>query len=307
MIMGDTKLAVARTQTFQTYAQLLSAVRQSLATGRERALQSVDREKVRTSWEVGQLILKHVLANQKRADYGTQVIKKLSKDLGISETELGYMIQFARAYPIARPVGQLPWAHYETLLSINNPEKRDTVARRAGRENWSRRRLQAEVRRIKDKPPAEIERLEPLKGVPGTYAVTTWQGKPAYDLGFSIYKIIPGNPKTTWPNSAHLYTYHGTVLEVIDGDTLWVAIDLGFDIGITQKLRLRGIDAPEVNSSTGQEAKKFLEICFRKSNAIVLTTSKSDKYDRYLADIYLGDTYINQRLLDEGLATTAID
>ncbi len=305
--MADTKQDVLRPQTFQTYAQLLSAVRQALASGRERALAAVDREKVRTSWEVGKLIVDHILLNKERADYGAQVITKLSKDLGISHTELKYMVEFARAYPIGRPAGQLSWAHYETLLSINNPEKRDELATEAKKENWTRQRLRTEVRRIKEKPPAPIARLEPLKGVPGTYAVTTWQGKPAYDLGFSIYKIIPGNSKTTKSNPAHLYAYHGTVLEVIDGDTLWVAIDLGFDIGITQKLRLRGIDAPEVDSTTGQEAKKFLEGCFRKSKSILLTTSKSDKYDRYLADIYQGDTYLNQLLLDEGLAITAID
>jgi len=301
--MAILKQEVSRPQTPQTYTQLLSAVRQSLAAGRERALQAVDREKVRTAWEVGKLIVDHILLKKERADYGKSVISRLAGDLEISRTELKYMVEFARAYPIGRPVGQLPWAHYETLLSINDPEKRDTVARQAGKEKWTRRQLQAEVRRIKEKPPAPIERLEPMKGVPGTYAVTTWQGKPAYDLGFSTYKIIPGNSKMTKPNPAHLYTYHGTVLEVIDGDTLWVAVDLGFGIGTTQKLRLRGIDAPEVDSTTGQEAKKFLEARFRKSNSILLTTSKSDKYDRYLADIYQGDTYLNQLLLDEGLAS----
>jgi len=296
----------------QTYAQLLTAVRQSFAAGRGRALEAVDREKVRTAWEVGQLILKHVLANQKRADYGAYVIKKLSKDLGISETELGYMVEFARAYPIARPAGQLPWSHYQALLSINDPEKRDTLAKEAKKGNWPRTRLRAEVRKVKGKQFVPPGCLTPLKGVPGIYAVTTWQGKPAYDLGFSIYKIIAGNPETTPPDPAcladsvrraHLFTYHGTVLEVVDGDTLWVAVDLGFDTGITQKLRLRGIDAPEVDSTTGQEAKKFLEARFRKSNAILLTTSKSDKYDRYLADIYQGNTYLNQLLLNEGLAS----
>ena len=95
------------------------------------------------------------------------MIKRLSKDLGISETELGYMLEFARAYPIVRPAAQLSWSHYQALLSINNPEKRDTVARQAKKEKWTRQRLRTEVRQIKGKSPAKMERLMPLKGVPG--------------------------------------------------------------------------------------------------------------------------------------------
>jgi len=57
------------------------------------------------------------------------MIKKLSKDLKISRAELNYMGEFTRAYPIGRPAGELPWAHYETLLSVNNPGKHDALYR----------------------------------------------------------------------------------------------------------------------------------------------------------------------------------
>ena len=41
---------------------------------------------------------------------------------------------------------------------------------------------------------------------------------------------------------------------IIDGDTLLVRIDQGFDTWRTERLRLRGIDAPELYSTAGQHA-----------------------------------------------------
>jgi endonuclease YncB( thermonuclease family) len=103
--------------------------------------------------------------------------------------------------------------------------------------------------------------------------------------------------------TADLYTYKAYVTQVIDGDTFDAVIDLGFKIMTLQKLRLRGLDAPEIVSSEGKEAKAFLEKHFAKTrNEILIRTVKSDKYDRYLADVWTGETYLNQALLDEGLA-----
>ncbi len=123
--------------------------------------------------------------------------------------------------------------------------------------------------------------------------------------------------------------------EVIDGDTLKAAIDLGLGVWTVQKLRLRGLDAPEIESAEGREAKAFLEKQVTRgckklqdvakgsekskttqpletsgnllqpleiSCPVLIRTSKSDKYDRYLADLFVNGEYINQTLIDEGLA-----
>ena len=106
---------------------------------------------------------------------------------------------------------------------------------------------------------------------------------------------------------------------MLDGDTLEAVVDLGFGITTTQTLRFRGIDSPEILTHDGMEAKKFVEQKLRipedggrkadgKGSApIVLKTSRSDKYDRYLADIFITDKngeeqYLNNRLLAEGHA-----
>jgi len=84
-----------------------------------------------------------------------------------------------------------------------------------------------------------------------------------------------------------LYTYKATVERVIDGDTLECTIDLGLYTKTRQKLRLRAIDAPELRTTRGQAAKAFVDEKLSGASEIVVKTYKSDKYDRYLADIFV--------------------
>lgn len=104
---------------------------------------------------------------------------------------------------------------------------------------------------------------------------------------------------------------------MVDADTLYVDIDQGFGKGEFQYLRLRGIDAPE-----GKKTKAFVERTLAKVPYIILTSSRSDKWDRYLADVWCSvqgqgsssqgpgprppdpgsDIYLNQELLDRGHA-----
>lgn len=103
-----------------------------------------------------------------------------------------------------------------------------------------------------------------------------------------------------------LYTYKAFVERVVDADTLIVKIDLGFENRVRQYLRLRGINAPELSTEAGKKAKAFVERELSKVPHVILTSSRSDKYDRYLADVFYGEgkdeRYLNQVLLDEGLA-----
>jgi len=104
---------------------------------------------------------------------------------------------------------------------------------------------------------------------------------------------------------AALFTYRAWVQRVLDGDTIEAVVDLGFGITTTQTLRLRGIDAPEIATRDGMEAKKTLEKMFASSPLVLIKTVKSDKYDRYLVDVFIGDEYINNLLLKKGLAVRA--
>lgn len=99
-----------------------------------------------------------------------------------------------------------------------------------------------------------------------------------------------------------LFTYRVHVLQIIDGDTFTAAVQLGFGFTTVQTLRLRAIDAPEIESAAGREAKEFLEKILPRGSDILIRTRRSDKYDRYLADVFVNGEYVNQKLVEEGFA-----
>jgi endonuclease YncB( thermonuclease family) len=113
--------------------------------------------------------------------------------------------------------------------------------------------------------------------------------------------------RTTERTQKDLYTYNALVERVVDGDTLKVHVDLGFGQWTRQTLRLRGLDCPEVGTRDGDAAKAFVQSYLKEASQIVIRSSKSDKYDRYLADIFIPqdkgeDIYLNDLLLEKGQA-----
>ena len=86
---------------------------------------------------------------------------------------------------------------------------------------------------------------------------------------------------------ARIYAYRATVARIIDGDTLWSTVDLGFGHWADIKLRLRGIDAEEIETAAGRRARDYLLNALSNSGDFVVTTTKVDLYDRYLADIFV--------------------
>ncbi len=308
----------------QTYDELLDAIRKVQSASRKRVEQAINQEKIREAWETGKLIDAHVLQFKERADYGHEVLKRLARDLGTSDTELGFCLQFVRAYPIYPHAGKLTWSDYRDLLSLNDPEDRSEVEALAVRGNWNRDELREEIRKRQSRVTAEPSRLEVLQpGKINTYRVVKaaagpYTGRLGLDLGFSNYFQPDGisqfkeNDIVTFENGrlkkieaeeAMLFTYNAYVTEVIDADTFHALVDLGFKIVTEQKLRLRGLDAPPVESADGREAKAFLQKQLPASGTpVLIRTTKSDKYDRYLADVWVGPKWLNQELVESGYA-----
>jgi len=92
-----------------------------------------------------------------------------------------------------------------------------------------------------------------------------------------------------------MYEYRGTVTRVVDGDTYDLSVDLGFHVSVNIRVRLLGIDTPEIyhprneaEHKHGRQAK-----CFAEGKVLglpVTIKTKKDrrgKYGRWLADIYL--------------------
>jgi len=187
--------------------------------------------------------------------------------------------------------------------------------------------------------PADNKPLTPLRGELYTYKLVERPNlSPGIassllvDLGFGIFhepesrlssgfgkdQIVESKLKDdaykfskTDRTAKDLFTYAAYVEKVIDGDTIKVRMDLGFHVWVRHTLRLRGLDCPEVSTPAGGEARTFVRSLLKESKMIIVRSSVSDKYDRYLADIFIPqgaepnfetDVYLNNLLLETGRA-----
>ena len=101
-----------------------------------------------------------------------------------------------------------------------------------------------------------------------------------------------------------MYEYQGTILRVVDGDTVDAEVDLGFDVRFTMRLRLFGINAPEMKTPAGPLAKEHLDELLGDEVITVRTKKdKQEKYGRYLATLILADgTNVNLEMIADGHA-----
>ena len=100
-----------------------------------------------------------------------------------------------------------------------------------------------------------------------------------------------------------MYSYKALVQNVVDGDTVDISIDLGFDIWHNIRVRLTGIDTPEKWYDYGKVVKKYV-MKKLENQEVTIATEKADKYGRYLVDVYLKDETesFNMHLVKVGMA-----
>jgi len=111
-----------------------------------------------------------------------------------------------------------------------------------------------------------------------------------------------------------MYEYNiKKVTKVVDGDTIDVDIDLGFNISYAQRVRLAGIDTPESRTkdlrekALGLEVKDKIKKAIDSAKTVVIKTELPDsteKYGRILGWVYLDGAAksLNEQLIDEGYA-----
>ncbi len=90
-----------------------------------------------------------------------------------------------------------------------------------------------------------------------------------------------------------MYEYKAEVIRVIDGDTIFLNVNLGFNMSYKTKMRLFDIDCPETRTrdllekARGHEAKAFVEDEIKDKKVIIKTQKdKTGKFGRVLGDIY---------------------
>lgn len=107
-----------------------------------------------------------------------------------------------------------------------------------------------------------------------------------------------------------MYEYRARLLDdadIHDGDTLRLEVDLGFNVHLRNiPFRLNRINAPELSSASplGRVSRDQLRLWTPDNEELVIITQKdkTEKYGRYLADLYVGDVCLNDRLVEEGFA-----
>jgi len=103
-----------------------------------------------------------------------------------------------------------------------------------------------------------------------------------------------------------MYEYNCEVTRVVDGDTVDVIIDLGFDISYSSRVRLYGIDTPESRTRDKDEkargliSKDFLKSYLDKGGVVIRTRKdKKGKFGRILGEMIVDDTNINELMIEE--------
>jgi len=272
---------------------------------------------------------------------------------GFSVRNLLNMRQFYLSYKrIPQAPAELSWTHYQILSTIEDPQARARYEGQSVRNSWSSRELTLRLRQDEVRcltlngpaanalpVPAESWKLSARRGklytarVKISPEVTPPAGHLIIDFGFDVWRAVPSSSRdvknkqavelrvasggikavTGTRTARDLYCYKAAVERVVDGDTLVVIIDLGPGVWIRQRLRLNGLDAPELSSKAGLKAKAFLEDILRDMPFIIVQTSQIDMYHRYLADVFYlpGENtpavvaargrFLNQDLLDAGV------
>ncbi|HMU86272.1 MAG TPA: PDDEXK nuclease domain-containing protein [Agitococcus sp.] len=134
--------------SLQHYDRLIDEISGIFIQGQARTIQAINAGLVMTYWQIGQHIVEFEQQGQASAEYGTQLLANISRDLrlkhgkGFSLSNLKRFRQFYLAYRNGATVShQLSWSHYVELLKISDETERSFYTNQAQSANWSVREL----------------------------------------------------------------------------------------------------------------------------------------------------------------------
>ena len=134
------------------YTRLLKDIGLTIETARQNAVKAINTELVKANWEIGRHIVEFEQQGNERAEYGTDLLARLSKDLnlrygkGFGRRNILDMRRFYLAYQKWQTVSaKLNWSHYISLISISDDVERKFYERQAVNQNLSVRELDRQV------------------------------------------------------------------------------------------------------------------------------------------------------------------
>lgn len=132
--------------------QFVSDIRNIIISAQERAVRSVDFERVRMYWRIGERIVLEEQGGAERAEYGAYLLRNLATQTekefgnGFSYRQLAFCRQFYRTYPIMNALrSQFNWYAYRLLIQINDNDKREYYELEAAHNNWTGRELERQI------------------------------------------------------------------------------------------------------------------------------------------------------------------
>lgn len=151
----QTAIAVqAATPARRGDAPLLSDLRELILAARRQVAQAVNSGLTMLCWQIGIRIRKDIL-KEKRAEYGQEILQSLSAKLtsefgrGYGARNLASMVRFAEVFPdrdiLQSLIAKLGWTHFQHLIYLDDPLKRDFYAEMCRTENWDTRTLARKI------------------------------------------------------------------------------------------------------------------------------------------------------------------
>lgn len=134
------------------YNELIEKISELVTKSRNQIARTINTTIVNTYWTVGKYIVEYEQKGKVRADYGSELMKALSRELsaklgkGFSRSNLQNMRTFYLNYPKSQtPSGKLSWSHYCILLEVSNKQARQFYEKEAISSKWSVRELERQV------------------------------------------------------------------------------------------------------------------------------------------------------------------
>lgn len=145
-----------KTALYKGSGSLLKDAQGIIEQARQEAYRSVNIAMLQRNWLLGKRISEEILRGENRAEYGREVIKKLSKELtviygkGFTKSYLYNFMRFYKTFPdiFQSPIGKselLTWTHYYLLLDVDDESVRNWYAHEAYAETWSVRTLRRNI------------------------------------------------------------------------------------------------------------------------------------------------------------------
>ncbi len=134
------------------YEKLLADIGLTIETARQNAVRAINTELVKANWEIGRHIVEFEQVGQERAEYGSELLARLSKDLrdlygkGFGRRNILDMRRFYLAYQKWQTVSaELSWSHYIALIGVSDETARKFYKKQTINEALSVRELERQI------------------------------------------------------------------------------------------------------------------------------------------------------------------